>query len=286
MLVPGVNDGWLVDSTIGGGGHGEGLLRTTPGAVHLLGVDRDPNACRAARERLSRFGERARVCRGRFSDLSTIVEEEEATPVRGLLLDLGVSSTQLDEADRGFSFRADGPLDMDMEARGEERALAMLRRLKARDLARILGSYGEIPRAGAIARAIIEELRDNKLRSTGDLAGLVQRRFGWLRKGGRHPATRVFQAIRMAVNDELEELGDALEQGPSLLAPGGRMVVIAYHSLEDRAVKHRFRELASTGEFKLPWRKPVRPGDAETARNPRARSAKMRAVERKWEGRS
>ncbi len=281
MLVPGVNDGWLVDSTIGGGGHGEGLLRSTPAAVRLLGVDRDPNACRAANERLSVFGERARVRHGRFSELSSVVEEEGAQPVRGLLLDLGVSSTQLDEPERGFSFRADGPLDMDMEARGEERALVMLRSLRAKDLARVLGSYGEVPRAGAIARAILEEVKRNKVRSTRDLAALVERRFPWLRKGRRHPATRVFQAIRMAVNEELVELDDALDQGPSLLAPGGRMVIIAYHSLEDRAVKHRFRELAATGEFKLPWRKPVRPGEAETARNPRARSAKMRALERK-----
>jgi 16S rRNA (cytosine1402-N4)-methyltransferase len=284
VLVPGVTDGWVADFTVGGAGHSRELLRVTPEGVKLLGVDRDPNALRAAGARLASFGERARLRRGRFSDLRAIVEEEGAQPLRCLLLDLGVSSSQLDEAERGFSFRADGPLDMDMEARGEEQALLMLRRISLKDLARVLGAYGELPKAGTMARAIQDGVRSNKVRSTRDLASLIEKRFGWLRRGRAHPATRVFQALRMAVNDELGELDAALEHGPALLAPGGRMAVISYHSLEDRAVKRRFRDLASGGEYSLPWRKPVRPGEAEIARNSRARSAKLRAIERREGG--
>jgi len=248
--------------------------------VGVLGIDRDPDAIEVATERLASFGERARVEQGRFGDVAQIVADADVGPVVGMLFDLGVSSAQLDRADRGFSFRLDGPLDMDMERRGESMALQLLATLEWRDLARILGDYGEVPRAGAVARIIIRAVADSKIQTTSDLASLIESEFPWFRKGGKHPATRVFQAIRIEVNGEAPELQGALDAIPDVLAEGGVAAMISYHSGEDRMVKHGYKGLVREGGFELPFKRPMVPSGDEISVNPRARSAKMRAIKR------
>lgn len=275
---------WLIDGTAGGGGHSDALLSEAPPWVGLLAIDRDPHAIAEVRARLARFGERARVVAGRFGDMASLVRAEGAAPVVGVLLDLGVSSAQLDRAERGFSLRAEGPLDMDMEAGGGEAALELIRGLRVEDLAAVLAEHGELRGTRPMAETLKEAERAGRLRTTADLADLAGRHWPWLRKGGRHPATRVFQALRMEVNDELGQLSAALDAIEALLAPGGVAAVIAYHSLEDRMVKRRFRELARQRRFELCNRKPIRPGDDEVARNPRARSARLRGLRRLAEG--
>ncbi len=280
MLTSATGAGWIVDGTVGGGGHTEALLQNTEDTVRVLGIDRDPSAIKAATERLQSFGERICLKSGRFGDLDQIAHEVGATPVLGILLDLGVSSAQLDRAERGFSFRQEGPLDMDMEGRGQERALEVLRSLSIHEFTEALRAYGDVPRPGTVARVVIEKIRDNQIYTTTDLAELVEAEFGWLRKGNRHPATRVFQALRMVVNDEVGELERALQAIPSTLSPAGVAVVISYHSVEDRIVKNCFRELRRGGGFKILTRKPITPSEQETRENARARSAKLRAIQR------
>ena len=280
MLSDDARSGWVVDCTLGGGGHSEAILKSAPESVCVLGVDRDPDAIEVASERLAPYGERARVHRGRFGDVADIVAEEGVGPVVGMLFDLGVSSAQLDRPGRGFSFRAEGPLDMDMERRGEERALSVLAGMEWRHLAQVLGDYGEVPRAGAVARVIVRAVSESKIHSTSDLAALIEKEFAWFRKGGKHPATRVFQAIRIEVNNEVGELEGALAAIPEVLDNGGVAAMISYHSGEDRMVKHGFRGLVKGGGFELPFRRPVAPTDSEVQENPRARSAKLRAIKR------
>jgi len=278
LLTDGVSCGWVVDCTLGGGGHSEAILNATPSEVCVLGIDRDPDAREVASSRLSGFGDRFKVCAGRFGDVAEIVSDAGVGPVAGMLFDLGVSSAQLDRPERGFSFRFDGPLDMDMERRGEDRALAVLEGMEWRQLAQVLGDYGEVPRAGAVARAIVRAVSEKKIQSTGDLANLIEKEFPWFRKGGKHPATRVFQAIRIQVNDEVGELEGAVAAIPTVLADGGVAAMISYHSGEDRMVKHGFRALVREGGFELPFRRPVLPEESEINSNPRARSAKLRAI--------
>tara|TARA_B100000029_G_scaffold500678_1_gene572781 strand:+ start:723 stop:1619 length:897 start_codon:yes stop_codon:yes gene_type:complete len=280
LLTTATGAGWIVDGTVGGGGHTEALLQNTEDSVRVLGIDRDPSAIQAATERLQSFGERVQLKEGRFGDLDQIADEIGATPILGILLDLGVSSAQLDRPERGFSFRQEGPLDMDMEGRGQERALEVLRGLSIHEFTEALRSYGDVPRPGTVARVVIEKIRDNQIYTTTDLAELVEAEFGWLRKGNRHPATRVFQALRMVVNDEVGELERALQGITATLSPGGIAVVISYHSVEDRIVKHCFRELGRSDGFKILTRKPIIPSQEETRENPRARSAKLRAIQR------
>ncbi len=280
LIAGDMSGGWIADGTLGGGGHAAGLLERTPESVRLLCVDRDPQALEAARARLAPYGKRATVVAGRFSRLPEIMAAHGIPALGGLLLDLGVSSAQLDRPERGFSLRADGPLDMDMEARGGQRALDLLREMSTGALAEALRELGDVPRPGTVARVILEAVRASRVSSTADLAALVQREFPWLRKGGRHPATRIFQVIRVLVNDELGELQRTLAALPTLLAPGGRAAIISYHSAEDRAVKHAFRQLQRSGLGTVLTRKPVSPGDEERRANRRARSAKLRAFER------
>ncbi len=280
LLIHGDRSGWIVDCTLGGGGHSAALLEAAPEGISVLGLDRDPDAIESASARLSGYGDRVRIEQGRFGDVAEIVACVGAEPVVGMLFDLGVSSAQLDRASRGFSFRADGPLDMDMERGGGSRALRLLEGLAWRDLAKILGDFGEVPRAGAVARSIARAVEAGQIQTTLDLASLVEREFPWMRKGGRHPATQVFQAIRIAVNGEALELERALEGIPDTLSEGGVAVMISYHSGEDRMVKHGFRGFVKAGGFELPFRRPVSATENEIAANPRARSAKLRAVRR------
>ena len=295
LLTP-TAPGLLVDATVGLGGHAGALLSEYPG-FSMVGLDRDPWALARAGERLRVFGERVRLVEATFDRLPSVVEELDLEPPAAVLADLGCSSLQLDDAERGFSFSADGPLDMRMGSEGET-AAELLERVEWEELVRILRNYGEERRAKAIARAILTNREQSPLRTTGELSRLVQKVVGG---GGHriHPATRTFQAIRIAVNDELGQLERFLEPAARALRPGGRIAVISFHSLEDRIVKHTFRRLA--GRCTCPPGLPVcrcdpqrvvtvittsavRPGEDEVARNPRARSARLRVAERREEG--
>lgn len=258
----------VLDMTLGAGGHAEALLGS--GVGRLIGVDRDPDAIRLATERLARFGERFTAVRTRFSD----VPAEDR--VDGVLYDLGVSSMQLDRGDRGFSYRAGGPLDMRMEREGES-AMDLVNTADETELARILFEYGEERRSRRVAAAIVRARARAPITTTDELARIVASALG-ARRGGPHPARRTFQALRIAVNRELEELAASLPRAAGALAPGGRVVAISYHSLEDRILK---RFLNDAPDLDVLTKKPLRPSAAEAARNPRARSAKLRAANKR-----
>lgn len=288
--------GWYVDGTAGAGGHSFELLSRLGADGRLLALDQDAMAIDLVRERLKPFGDRARIGQSNFSQLKAVAEAEGIESVQGVLLDLGVSSMQLDRAERGFSFMHPGPLDMRMDARLAMTAADVLRFLPEKELATVLWRYGEESAARRIAAAVTEELRrggDAALRTTDALADLVVRVKG--RKGRIHPATQTFQALRIYVNGELDVLEEGLEAALNLLAPGGRLAVITFHSLEDRMVKKfmvahegRMEALARGGSRwagELPrgrrvTRKPIVPSETECDGNPRARSAKLRILER------
>ena len=261
----------VVDMTVGSGGHAAALLEA--GVSRLVGVDRDPEALALAGGRLSAFGERVRLVAARFSEVD---EDVVGGPADGVLFDLGVSSMQLDRPERGFGYRVDGPLDMRMgEGRGKAgpSAADLVNGLPERDLADLIYRLGEEPRSRRIAAAIV---RHRPVRTTDQLTGIVVSAVG-KRPGGPHPARRTFQALRIAVNRELEELTAALPPAAGLLGPGGRVVVISYHSLEDRIVKRAFRD---DDRLDVLTKKPLVASAAERAGNPRSRSAKLRAAER------
>jgi 16S rRNA (cytosine1402-N4)-methyltransferase len=263
----------VVDATVGAGGHAEALLEAGVGAV--VGLDRDHSALAAASERLRRFGARFRAVQARFSRMAEAVRGIGIERAGGVLLDLGLSSMQVDGPERGFSYRLDGPLDMRMGDEGPT-AADVVNTYPEDAPVRVLFEYGQERYARRIAAAIERARRREPIQTTAQLsaivAGAVPRR-----RGGAHPARRTFQAIRIEVNEELEELAASLPQVASLLEPGGRVAAISYHSLEDRIVK-RFL-LGQTGLAVL-TRKPVTPSSREAAANPRARSAKLRAAER------
>jgi 16S rRNA (cytosine1402-N4)-methyltransferase len=287
--------GFYVDGTVGGGGHAEMILEGSSPDGRLVGVDRDPAALDEARERLGRFGDRVTLVHSAFGELPAVLQALAAPQAQGILVDLGVSSPQLDTPERGFSFAREGPLDMRMDPTRGRTAAELLAQTSVDELERVLREYGEERYARRLARVIHGAARAHELRTTTDLSALI----GRLVPRGREridPATRTFQALRIAVNEELVELEKFLGFFPDLLAHGGRCVVISFHSLEDRPVKERFRELewtsrlpadlaAAAGERTEPicrtlTRKPVTASAAELARNPRARSAKLRACER------
>ena len=260
----------VVDMTLGAGGHAEALL--VAGTERVVGVDRDPEAIRLAARRLAPFGDRLTTVVGRYSE----APELEAGSADGGLYDLGVSSMQLDRAERGFGYRSTGPLDMRMGAEGPT-AGELVNSLPEGELARIIFEYGEERRSRRIAHAIVRARERAPIETTEQLARVVAGAAG-RRRGGAHPARRTFQALRIAVNRELEELASSLPRAAGLLAPGGRLVVISYHSLEDRIVKRFFAEEPSLEAITT---KPLRPGETEVAANPRARSARLRAAERR-----
>jgi 16S rRNA (cytosine1402-N4)-methyltransferase len=269
--------GWLIDGTVGMGGHAEAMLERSGEDVRLLGLDADPEALRLAGARLARFGARARLAHASFADLGAVAAEHGIDEARAVLLDLGISSWQLESSGRGFSFQGDEPLDMRLDPTRGEPAVSLLNRLPEAELSRILHEYGEERFARRIARAVVHR---RPLATTGDLVAAVRAavpRAAWPRR--LHVATRTFQAVRMAVNDEPGALRRALEHGPRLLARGGRLAVIAFHSGEDRIVKRTFRSLEAAG-FAVLEPSPLEPGDDEVRANPRARSAKLRVLER------
>jgi 16S rRNA (cytosine1402-N4)-methyltransferase len=302
--------GIYCDATVGLGGHARAILeRSAPGG-RLIGLDRDPDALAIAKGALETFGDRVTLVHAPFSQVRSVLDELGAIPVDGILVDLGVSSPQLDRAERGFSFLRSGPIDMRMDQTRGETAAELLARIDEDELGRLLRDYGEERFSGRIARHIVEARGRGELDSTGTLAAIVARA---VPPGERHknPATRTFQALRIAVNRELEELDAFLDQAVGALRPGGRLCVIAFHSLEDRMVKRRFRALAgasgatgaagasgaagaagaagvtsatgAAGErprLRILTKHVVVASEAERERNPRARSAKMRAAER------
>jgi 16S rRNA (cytosine1402-N4)-methyltransferase len=272
--------GWVVDGTIGMGGHAERLLESGGAGTRLLGIDGDPEALERAGRRLARFGDRVRLRHGSFGDVGPLAIEAGVRRAAAVLLDLGLSSYQLDASGRGFSFLKDEPLDMRFDPTRGRTAADLLDGATEAELARILFEYGEERHARRIAKRIVERRRRAPLTVTADLVAAVKAgvpRAAWSRR--THVATRTFQALRMAVNEELEALRNALDAAPALLDRGGRLGVISFHSGEDRAVKRAFRALRASGFAELEP-SPVVPSDDEINCNPRARSAKLRVLER------
>lgn len=283
--------GLFVDATLGGGGHAEAVLSANPG-LRLLGLDRDERAIEAAGRRLQRFGSRVEIVRSPFSVLDELVEQRTGEGATAVLMDLGVSSPQLDEADRGFSHRSAAPLDMRMDRRGRVRAADVVNEYSFARLRRVISELGEERYADRVARRIVDA---RPIRDTAHLAEVVASAIpAPARRRGGHPATRTFQAIRIEVNRELDELAEALDAALGVLAPGGRMCVLSYHSLEDRMVKQAFRSAETGGcvcpqglecvcgatpTVRLLKRGAWKPTDEEVQANPRSRSARLRAVE-------
>lgn len=271
----------IVDCTLGMAGHASEVARLLGSEGHLIGFDRDPEAMALAKARL------ARVCNelGSLAPRITLVGEAfssvakhvEPGSVDGLLADFGVSSLQLDEAHRGFSFMADGPLDMRMDTRTGPTAAQVVNEASERELADLIYEYGEERRSRRIARAIV---RGRPVTTTGQLARIVSQAAPAMKQDRIHPATRTFQALRIYVNRELDEIKALMEAAPRLLKPSGRLAVISFHSLEDRIVKDSLREGARQGIWEILTKKPVTAGEEELERNPRSRSAKLRAAER------
>ena len=279
-----------VDGTFGAGGYSAALLAAA--RCRVLGIDRDPAAVRRGAALAARHPGRLTLIEGRFGDMARLVGAAGQGPIAGVALDLGVSSTQLDDAERGFSFRLDGPLDMRMEGAGES-AADLVARLTEDELAELIRSHGEERFARRVARAIVAARGRAPIRRTGELAAIVSAAVP-TREPGLDPATRTFQALRIAVNDELGELDRGLAGAEQVLMPGGRLAVVAFHSLEDARVKRFLRQrsgaapvsrhappaAAVAASFRLLTRRATRPGAAEMERNPRARSARLRAAER------
>jgi 16S rRNA (cytosine1402-N4)-methyltransferase len=285
-----------LDGTLGGGGHAFEILRNSAPDGRLVGIDTDGDALREAEKRLASFGDRAILVKGNFADMETILSGMKIEKVEGILLDLGVSSHQLDTAERGFSFTLDAPLDMRMDQGRGPSAYDLVHTLSGEDLEGVIRKFGEERMARRIARTIVARRTLSPIRTTGDLASVVTGALPRTRGPARiHPATRTFQALRIAVNDELAGLQRALTDGMGLLKPGGRFSVISFHSLEDRIIKNAFRAaekgcicppdlpICACGRkptMNVITRRPVVPGEAEIRDNPRARSAKLRTAER------
>ncbi len=270
--------GTYIDATVGLGGHSFEIAKRLGAPGRLIGFDKDPAALEIARTRLDLESDVPEITllHGSFAELANT---QPAASIDGLLADIGVSSLQLDDAARGFSFQADGPLDMRMDPRNERTAEQVVNHLSERELADVIYEFGEERRSRRIARAIV---RSRPIRSTAQLADVISAAARPMNSEERriHPATRTFQALRIFVNRELDDLRALLEAAPRIMKPGGRVVIISFHSLEDRIVKDAFREGAKQGQYKMLTKKPVTATDEESDRNPRARSAKLRAVER------
>jgi 16S rRNA (cytosine1402-N4)-methyltransferase len=284
--------GRYVDGTFGGGGYTKGILDRAD--CRVIAIDRDPDAVAAGQALAERYAPRLRLIEGRFGDMVELLSAEGVDEVDGVAFDLGVSSMQFDQAGRGFSFRASGPLDMRMEKRGTS-ATDLVNEADETELADIFWRYGEERRSRRVARAIVERRKEKRIETTGELAEIVRRAVGSSARDESDPATRSFQGLRIAVNDELGELERGLVAAEQVLAPGGRLAVVSFHSLEDRAVKDFVRVRA--GRTPAPsrhappaesraatlrdlTRRPVAPSAAEIAANPRARSARLRVAEK------
>lgn len=272
----------IVDCTVGGGGHAEAILEASAPDGGLIGIDQDEEAIRGAAARLKGYGNRVHLFCEKFNNLRTILAAQKIRGVDGILMDLGVSTAQLMNPDRGFGFQKDGPLDMRMDRRSEVTAADLVNTLPTHRLERLLFEYGEERWARRIARAITEERKKRRIATTLQMAGVITCAIPRAARSRRlHPATKAFQALRIAVNHELESLTDALAGAAACLNPGGRLCVIAFHSLEDRIVKRTFKALAEdeSARVRLVTKKPMVPDREEIRMNPRSRSAKLRVVE-------
>ena len=287
--------GRYLDATVGAGGHAQEVLELSSPDGTLIGMDADPRALAATAERLADFGERIQLKQAYSDDLLSVVQQFGSEPLDGILFDLGVSSPQLDDAERGFSFQHEAPLDMRFGPLARVSAADLVNELPARELEDIFRRFGEERYARRIAREIVARRHPHRIETTTQLASLVRQTVPRTHRNTIHPATRVFQALRIAVNDELGRLQRALEQTVQVLAAKGRVVVITFHSLEDRIVKHFFRDYARDcvcppevpictcghhPELSIVTRKPITPSTDEIERNPRSRSAKLRVAER------
>lgn len=270
------DDGLYVDATVGAGGHAEAILRSHPKA-RVLGIDADAGAVELARQRLQGFGSRFQAVHSNFRELNTMLKERDLSWVDGILADLGVSSMQLGDGDRGFSFSLDGPLDMRMDTQTATRAEEIVNHYSEQALADLIFKYGEERYSRRIARAIVS---GRPITTTRRLAEVIERCFPRARKYPIHPATRTFQALRIEVNDELDVLTDFLDQIPDWLPPQGRAVLISFHSLEDRLIKQAMRQWQQRGLARILTKHVVVASETEKKQNRRSRSAKLRAAER------
>ncbi len=289
-------DGIYVDGTAGGAGHSKEIVSRLGSEGRLIALDQDEAAIRTATERLAPFGERATVVRSNFREVGSVCEMLGIGQIDGMLLDLGVSSYQLDTAERGFSYQADAPLDMRMDLRNELSAFNVVNEYSEERIKRILFEYGEERFSGRIASAILRAREQAPIRTTGELVRIVKSAIpAAARDGGHHPAKRTFQALRIEVNAELDVIEPAIRAAVSMLKPGGRAAIITFHSLEDRIVKQVFADLASgctcpkdfpvcvcgnRPQVKVITRKPILPSKEELEENPRSRSAKLRVAEK------
>jgi 16S rRNA (cytosine1402-N4)-methyltransferase len=269
-------NGIYIDATLGLGGHAEGILQDSGGCT-LVGIDRDGEALAAAKERLQGF-ENVYLARDKFSHMKGVAAGFGVSQVDGILLDLGVSTLQLKDKGRGFSFLKDEPLDMRMNPEQELTAGIIVNTYPEKQLADIIWKYGEERNSRRIARALVRRRCKKPVLTCRELADIIEKTIG--RRGRIHPATRTFQALRIEVNSELDELSMAVENGAQLLKEGGRLCVISYHSLEDRIVKHAYKRLAEEGMLRIITKKPLRPEQEEIKINPSSRSAKLRVSER------
>ena len=273
--------GCYIDATVGGGGHARAILEATAPDGRIFGIDRDPDAVSAAGGSLRLFGNRVKILRGEFSNLDSLIRGPDFKCANGILLDLGVSSYQLGEPSRGFGFGEEGPLDMRMDPANELSAAEVVGTFDEEELARIIFELGEERHSRKIAAAIVKRRRVRPVVTTADLSGIIVSAVpAHARKGRIHAATRTFQALRIFVNDELGQLRKFLDFAPKLLCGNGRLVIISYHSLEDRIVKNSFRLWGGRGGFKIVTKKVVTPTEEEKKKNARSRSAKLRVLER------
>ncbi|MBI4309642.1 MAG: 16S rRNA (cytosine(1402)-N(4))-methyltransferase RsmH [Candidatus Omnitrophica bacterium] len=273
--------GTAVDGTLGLGGHAVLMAERLAPDGHLIGIDRDRAALAHAKERLAGLDLKIDLVQGNFKDIGRLLEKIKVQAVNGVLLDLGISSFQLNDPKRGFAFSQEGPLDMRMDAGQGDTAEDLVNRYSEAELARIIREYGEERFAKRIAKAIVYRRAQEKITTTAQLAGIILRALprGYTR-GKIHPATRAFQALRIVVNDELDSLAEGLEQCLNVLKPGGRLCVIAFHSLEDRIVKNTFRRWVQEGRAGPLTKKPLQCSEQECEANPRGRSARVRAIQR------
>lgn len=289
-------DGIYVDGTLGGGGHGFAVASRLQQGGMLIGIDQDEDAVRAAGERLKSFGSRVRIVRDNYVNLPSVLDSFGIDRVDGIYLDLGVSSYQLDTAERGFSYMEDAPLDMRMDRRKERTAADLVNGCSEQELARIIRDYGEDRCARSIARHIVEARKKQRIETTGELTAIIRRSIPKkLQVGGGHPAMRTFQALRIELNGELEVLEQSIDRMIDRLKPGGRLSIITFHSLEDRIVKNGFRKnenpcicppdfpvcvCGRKSKGRVITGKPILPSEREREENTRSRSAKLRVFER------
>jgi len=274
------------DGTVGAGGHAEAILTAHPEIERYLACDRDPTAHELAKKRLAPWGKKVEFIRGSYSEMGQFLDERGLEKVDGILLDLGVSSMQLDEAERGFSFRFEAPLDMRMNPESDLTAEEIVNEYSKADLEKIFFEYGEERQSRRAAEAIVQARKKKRIATTTELVEIVKPVLKW---GAIHPATLIFQSLRIAVNDELRELEVGLDTAIDRLAPGGRLGVISFHSLEDRIAKHRLKEMQwkaakkdreAVGCLNILTKKPIEASDEEVRENPRSRSAKLRLAEK------